>query len=198
MRIGANYRSRISGTTLDDYAGLFAEGGDLDAPESWGLGVAFEVTPQLTIAADYQRINYSDVDSVGNSFDNLFVAQQTGDPNFLLGGKNGPGFGWDDINMFKIGLQYQASNEWTWRVGYNHGDNPIDSDEVLFNILAPGVMEDHLTAGFTKMFGDHHELNFAAMYAPEESVSGTNPLDGQELEIEMQQFELEVGYAYRF
>lgn len=31
VRIGASYRSRISGTTFDDYAGLFAEGGDLDA-----------------------------------------------------------------------------------------------------------------------------------------------------------------------
>lgn len=198
VRIGASYRSRISGTTFDDYAGLFAEDGDFDAPETWGFGVAFNVTPRLVIAADYQRINYSDVDAVGNSIDNLFVAQQTGDPNFLLGGKNGPGFGWDDIDIFKIGLQYQAGNEWTWRAGYNHGDNPIDSNEVLFNILAPGVMEDHLTAGFTKMFGERHELNFAAMYAPEESVSGTNPLDGQELEIEMDQFELEVGYAYRF
>jgi long-chain fatty acid transport protein len=43
------------------------------------------------------------------------------------------------------------------------------------------------------------ELNFAFMYAPSNSVSGGNPLDpAQEIELEMDQFELSLGYGRRF
>ncbi|WP_019593676.1 OmpP1/FadL family transporter [Thioalkalivibrio sp. ALM2T] len=208
VTIGANYRSKIRNGDFDDYSGLFAEGGSFDIPSTWGAGISVEVTPSVTIAADYQRINYSDVDAVSNPFSNLFNSPEAigmmggdpsmGDPEARLGGKNGPGFGWRDINVFKIGAQFEAGNDWTWRVGYNRGQNPVRSDDVLINILAPAVMEDHFTAGFTKGFGENHELSFAAMYAPKKSVSGTNPLDGQDIEIEMRQYELEIGYAYRF
>ncbi len=195
VRVGANYRSKLRGTTFDDFSGLFAEGGDFDIPETWGLGVAFEVTAQLTVAVDYQRINYSDVDSVGNPFSNLFRPDGSG----RLGAENGAGFGWEDINVFKIGFQYAAPNGWTWRAGYNRGENPIPDEEVLFNILAPGVMEDHFTFGFSTDVGESGEIHFASMYAPSKSVRGPNPLDpAQTIKLEMDQFELELGYSYRF
>ncbi len=73
----------------------------------------------------------------------------------------------------------------------------------MFNILAPGVMEDHLTFGFTKKTGTDSEFNFAAMYAPSNSVSGINPLQGptppdQTIELEMTQWELEASWAWKF
>ncbi|MFO8152270.1 OmpP1/FadL family transporter [Thioalkalivibrio sp.] len=191
VRVGANYRSKIRGSTFDDFSGLFAENGDLDIPETWGLGIAVDVTPRITVAADYQRINYSDVPAVNNPFSNLF------DGN-LLGEPNGPGFGWEDIDIFKIGAEFAGDNGWTWRAGYNRGENPIPRSEVLFNILAPGVMEDHFTVGFSKAIDSRSAIHLAAMYAPSASVTGTNPLDGQTIKLEMEQYELEIGYSYRF
>ncbi|WP_018870311.1 OmpP1/FadL family transporter [Thioalkalivibrio sp. ALgr3] len=200
VRLGANYRSKIRNSDFDDYAGLFAESGSFDIPSTWGMGVAWEVTPTVTLVADYQRINYSDVDAISNSGptqEDLGAAMQQGVPFF--GTSDGRGFGWDDINVYKIGAQFELPNDWQVRVGYNRGDNPIDSDEVTMNILAPGVMKHHYTAGFTKSFGDQHELSFAAMYAPSNSVSGSNAFDpDQDIEIEMKQYELELGYSYRF
>ncbi|WP_019589751.1 MULTISPECIES: OmpP1/FadL family transporter [unclassified Thioalkalivibrio] len=199
VHLGANYRSKIRNSDFDDYAGLFAEGGSFDIPSTWGMGVAWEVTPTVTLVADYQRINYSDVDAISNSGPSLqdLGAAAQGQPFF--GTSDGRGFGWDDINVYKIGAQFELPNDWQVRVGYNRGDNPIDSDEVTMNILAPGVMKHHYTAGFTKSFGDQHELSFAAMYAPSNSVSGANAFDpGQDIEIEMKQYELELGYSYRF
>ncbi|WP_019021798.1 OmpP1/FadL family transporter [Thioalkalivibrio sp. ALE23] len=194
VRLGANYRSKIRNSDFDDYAGLFAEGGSFDIPSTWGMGVAWEVTPTVTLVADYQRINYSDVDAISNDGP---TADDFGQPVF--GTSDGRGFGWDDINVYKIGAQFELPNDWQVRVGYNRGDNPIDSDQVTMNILAPGVMTHHYTAGFTKSFGDQHELSFAAMYAPSNSVSGSNAFDpDQDIEIEMKQYELELGYSYRF
>ena len=192
VSIGGSYRSKIRNGEFDDYAGLFADEGSFDIPSTWGMGIAVDVTPSVMVSADYVRINYSDVDAISNPGSNLFLE----DGEF--GGPNGAGFGWDDINVFKIGAQFELQDNWTVRVGYNRGDNPIGSDDVTMNILAPGVMEHHFTAGFTKEFGPH-ELNFAAMYAPSNSVSGTNAFDpDQDIEIEMKQYELEIGYAYRF
>ncbi|WP_019584406.1 OmpP1/FadL family transporter [Thioalkalivibrio sp. ALE16] len=194
VTVGANYRSKIRNGDFDDYRGLFANGGEFDIPSTYGLGVSVDVTPSITVSADYQRINYSDVDAISNPGSNLFLGQEG-----ALGASNGAGFGWRDINIFKLGAQFEAGNDWTWRVGYNRGQNPIRSSDVTFNVIAPAVMKDHYTLGFTKAFGEQHELNFAAMYAPSQSVTGPNMMNpAQDIKIEMKQYELEIGYAYRF
>ncbi|WP_019625578.1 OmpP1/FadL family transporter [Thioalkalivibrio sp. ALJT] len=188
VTVGGSYRSKIRNSDFDDYRGLFAGGGSFDIPSTVGLGVSAEVTPSVTVSADYFRINYSDVDAISNPSTNQAP----------LGSDNGPGFGWRDINVFKLGAQFETDTDWTWRVGYNRGQNPIRSRDVAFNVLAPGVIEHHFTAGFTKSFGSQHELNFAAMYAPSNSVTGPFDDQGTTAKIEMKQYELEVGYAYRF
>ena len=60
----------------------------------------------------------------------------------------------------------------TLRAGYNKGDNPITSADVSFNILAPGVMTNHYTAGFTFAIDKESEITGMLMIAPRQSVSG--------------------------
>jgi long-chain fatty acid transport protein len=134
----------------------------------------------------------------------LGICQMSGggpsqNPN-CLGGANSAGFGWEDMTIYKLGYQFKLNPQWTLRAGYSHGDQPISSSEVLFNILAPGVMEDHFTAGFTWHMDKKNELNFAAMYAPSNSQSGPNPLaaGGQTIEIEMYQYEFEISWGIKF
>ncbi len=90
VTLGATYQSKTYMTKFDKYKGLFAEGGDFDIPETYGVGIAVKATQDLTLAADVQRIEYSEVDSVGNSLSNFFVGNR-------LGSKNGPGFAWKDV-----------------------------------------------------------------------------------------------------
>ena len=70
-------------------------------------------------------------------------------PVACLGGGNGAGFGWDDMTTYKLGFEWQTDENNTWRFGYSYGEQPIRTADVLFNILAPGVMEQHLTVGWT-------------------------------------------------
>ena len=84
-----------------------------------------------------------------------------------------------------------------WRAGISHGEQPIKSSEVMFNILAPAVIEDHITFGFTKKMRQGNELSVALMYAPNGDVTGPNPFDPtQSIKIEMYQWEVEVGYRW--
>ena len=119
------------------------------------------------------------------------------DVESCLGGKNGAGFGWDDVPVIKIGAEWVMDGKTTFRVGYSKADQPIGDDQVLFNILAPATIEKHITFGFTRMLKNGHALSTAVMYAPSASVSGINPFDPtQTLEIEMYQYELEIGYSF--
>ena len=117
-----------------------------------------------------------------------------------LGGAAGAGFGWEDMTIFKIGYQVDLNEKHTIRIGYSHADQPIPESETLFNILAPAVIEDHFTAGWTMRVGDNQEFNLAAMYAPSNSVKGANPFDGgsTQIEIEMSQLDLQAGWAWKF
>ena len=52
--------------------------------------------------------------------------------------------------------------------------------------------------------GDNQELNISGMYAPSNSVKGPNPADGGEalggtdIEIEMTQWEIQAGWAWKY
>ncbi|MCH6566651.1 MAG: outer membrane protein transport protein [Proteobacteria bacterium] len=181
---------------FDKYAGLFAESGDFDIPSTWVLGLAWNIGDSRVFVVDVQQINYTDVPAVSNPISNL----QTNCPGTgCLGGVDGGGFGWEDMTVVKLGYEWKTDDTWTWRLGYSFGDQPIPGTEVLFNILAPGVMEDHLTFGFTRALDANSDFNFALMYAPSVSVSGLNAFDpAQTIELEMNQYEFVAGYSKRF
>ena len=170
---GAAYSTKIYMTEFDKYKGLFAEQGDFDMPENYSVGIAFKATPKLTVLADYRRINYNDVPSVGNPSASITQCAG-GNQAYCLGGASGTGFGWQNVNAYKIGFEYQYSNEIALRAGYSHNDNPIRAEDVTFNILAPGVIEDHVTLGFTYKTKSGGELTMFYMHAFENSVTGSS------------------------
>jgi len=191
LSVGASYQTKISMGKFDKYAGLFAEQGGFDIPASWTIGLAIKATPILTIAADMQKILYSQVNSIANPMlPNLQTAH--------LGDDNGAGFGWSDMTIYKVGAQLKLIPGFTLRAGYSTGDQPVPESGVLFNILAPGVVEQHITFGFTKALLPLINLNFSLMRALSNSVSGANPLEApgqQTIELQMDQWEAEVGIS---
>jgi long-chain fatty acid transport protein len=195
LTLAAAYQTKIAMGEFKEYAGLFAEQGGFDIPATWTLGLAYDVAAAGTITFDVQTIYYNDVKSIANSFlPNLQTSQ--------LGNNDGAGFGYEDMTIYKLGYQWPTNPNWTWRVGYSIGEQPVPSSEVVFNILAPAVMEQHFTGGFTLNTSANSEFNLAAMYAPSSSVTGPNPLSGvtpdQNVKIEMSQWELEASWAWKY
>jgi long-chain fatty acid transport protein len=193
LNVGAEYKTRVIMTRFHRYEGLFAEQGGFDVPPSWKVGVAIKPIQDLAFLADVEEIYYSKVKSVGNPLlPNLQKSK--------LGNDDGAGFGWKDITVVHLGLQWHSSKEWTWRAGYSIGDQPIPQSEVLFNIVAPAVIKEHLTFGVTKSFKES-ELKFAVMRAFPHSVTGPNSLEApgqQKITISMNQWEISIGYAWKF
>lgn len=195
--VAISYQTKMSMDNFSKYAGLYAEQGGFDIPSSWTMGLAYDTSDKTTLTFDIQKINYTDVPSISNPFiPNIQTAQ--------LGNATGAGFGWEDMTIYKLGYQWSTSEDWTWRAGYSHGKQPIGSGEIMFNILAPAVMETHITGGFTVKTDKDNEFTFAAMYSPGNDATGPNFLSGgggapdQTLKIEMVQWELEASYAWKY
>jgi long-chain fatty acid transport protein len=201
VTVGAAYASKMRFEEFDKYKGLFAEQGDFDIPSNFNLGVAWQATPAVKVALDYQRINYTDVKSVSNPSTNFFPCFGGDSTNGCLGLSNGAGFGWDDIDVLKLGVEYKYSQTLTVRAGWNHGDNPISPRDVEFNIIAPGVIKDHVTLGFTYTTASGNELSMAYMHGFKNDVSGPSYFfdsTGAAVDkIEMYQDSLGIQYSWK-
>jgi long-chain fatty acid transport protein len=208
--IGAAWQSKISMGEFDDYKGLFAQQGGFDIPSSFTIGAAFRPTSQWLIALDYQKIFYDDAPSVNNPLALIYpcLPPPFGGQNVranCLGGDNGAGFGWRNVDVWKIGVQYMLNDRWTLRAGYNHTDNPITPPNITFNIIAPGVVQDQYSAGTTYRIDRDSEVTASFMYAANNSVTGPsffapfNPaLTATTETISMKQYLFGMAYSRKF
>ena len=197
VTLGAAYASKMRMGRFDKYRGLFAEQGDFDIPENYNVGIAVKATPKTTVAFDIQQINYAGVKSVGNGVMNSLLAP----PANRLGTTSGSGFKWRDQTAFKLGLEHEYSKNLTLRAGYNYGKSPVrgDQDSVSFNIIAPGVVEQHLTLGGTWTLANKSELTVSYMHAFRNSVSGPSATSllgiGNSTET-LKMYQNSIGIAY--
>jgi len=214
--VGAAYATKMSMGEFDDYAGLFAQAGKFDIPSNFTLGAALRPTEQWLLALDFQRIYYSDSVAVSNP--SSLIGACAGSPggpggvpppaapvpSACLGASNGAGFGWQDINVWKFGVQYALNDQWTLRGGYNYTQNPIQPQDVTFNILAPGVVKSQWTAGATWKLDAMSEITGAFMYAQNNSVTGTSLLVGfgapptTTETISMKEMQIGLAYSRKF
>ena len=224
--LGASFQTKTYMSSFDDYAGLFAGSGDFDVPMQWSAGIAYEASSKLNLFFDVKQILYSDIPSVGNPVDPAALppaflnpggdpnnpADYTANPNHVpLGDDKGSGFGWEDMMILKAGFDYDMNENWTLRSAYSYGQQPIPESEVLFNILAPGTVENHFAVGLSKKLESGKSLDFSLIYVPNRKVSGFNPFDfdpvasdpsqgmfvpNQTIDLEMYQFEIGIGYNF--
>jgi long-chain fatty acid transport protein len=198
LNVGISYQSKLWMSDYDEYKGLFASGGEFDIPASINAGIAFQLTPRITIVADFKRIFYSDIDALSNSND-ISLDQIMTNPDVRLGGDEGLGFGWQDIDVYSIGTQYELNDQWTLRAGYSNGDVPWDDVNTLFNVLAPATIENHASLGGSYRLGRKQSINFAYTHAFKNTVNGTSTFTGPQTGyVRMQQDMLQIGYTYEF
>lgn len=199
--LAAMYQTKTSMSEFDSYADLFAQSGGFDVPANAKIGITFRPSDDMALSFDVEHTWFNDVNSVGNAIANIFACPTAGaggmDLNSCLGGGNGAGFGWDNVTTFKAGIEWGRGSDMVWRAGFSHAQQPIASTEVLFNILAPAVVEDHLSFGFSKKQNKNNELSIALTYVLDGDVSGPNTFDPtQTIKLEMSQWEIEVGYGW--
>ncbi len=183
--MGASYRFKTKMDKFDEYKGLFANGGEFDIPAALTVGASAKLGSKTIVAVDVQKIYYSGVDSISNS----------GQIMLPIGSNGGPGFGWEDQMVYKIGVKTQATPKLAVMAGYNHGSSPVGPEDTFFGVLAPATVEDHLTLGFEYALGKKSSLVGTYRHGFEKTVKGdaNNPFD-----ISMSQNTVGLAYSKKF
>ncbi len=194
VSLGAFYQSEVLATGFHRYEGLFAERGGFDVPASWGAGLAVRASEALTVAVDVKRIAYSSVRSIGTPLAPLLAGRP-------FGAADGPGFGWRDISVVKLGLRYAVNPSLTLRAGYGYAQNPVRPSQTLLNILAPGVVTHHVTAGATWTTASGTEITGFVMHAPRNTAKGRGSIPvsygGGEADIALAETALGVSVGWK-
>lgn len=203
LSFGVMYQSKIFMTKHKDYSDLLPDGGRFDMPADLKIGLTWQAWENVAFSIDAERIFNSGVDTLGNSGANLLrcpgVSAGGEDVSSCLGGKNGSGLGWQDMNIFRIGGSFAITDRWTLLAGFSFADQPIEQVETSANIMTPYLAEAHYTFGFSYVLSSGAEVNFSAAYSEEESQLDQNLLDpSQNIKIESDQFDFELSYSWRF
>ena len=177
---------------------------DLESPQTLGFGIAYEpIQNVLLIETNIKWLNWASADGYDD-------------------------FGWDDQWVFNIGAQYKPIPKLALRVGYNYGENPVETHswddtvpgfanvqgknvpktnyEILRIAGFPAVVEHHVTAGIGYQLTKAVSIDLAYTHAFEEEVKETgtvfNPAAGfpspATIEASLYEDSLEFGITWRF
>lgn len=188
VQMGAVYTSR---SYLDDLKWNMDDGKyslEFNDPQTVALGIAFQVTPALQLEADVKWLDFSSVR------DETTLKGPTPATTRNLT------FGWEDQTVFALGAKYDVSDRWSWMAGYNYGKSPIDEEDVNSNIGVIGIVEHHLSLGFTARVTKHSSLTASWLHGFENELTANTTLPFQtaptEVAFEVNQFTLQFTYRH--
>lgn len=198
-QFGAYYAPKMQMTKMEKYSGLFANNGDLDIPSNYGVGMAINVSKQLSVAFDIMRINYKDIDALSNPVPTVSELTSGFSADRLLGAKDSVGFGWRSISVYKLGIHYILDDTITLRMGANLGEEQIPRRSGLLNPITPAMPSKHLTAGFSYRNNQHSEWSFAVMHAfRNELTAQDTAFLGTDVKFGIEETTLDISYTYRY
>lgn len=192
VTLGIDYKSAVTHdfkNTFDskDMTGQAGSNTELDTPQTISAGVSYNFLKNHTVALDYKNIAYGSA----KGFDD---------------------FNWNNMNVIALGYEY-AAESWAVRVGYNHGDQPIETDfdttfadgglsfgQALGSLMMfPGVTEDHYTVGGSYAFSEKVSLDAAFVYGTGSAkLEVPASLGGGSLEATNDQISLTAALNYNF
>lgn len=143
LRVGATFQTQTWSDRHKKYQGVLVNEGYINLPPEMGLGIAWNCLPCVTVAADFVYRVWQ----ASDEFDN--TSRQTGTFFANFGASDGPGLGWKNQSIAKVGLAWTPFCCLTLRAGYNYGRSPISSTEHAINGIFLCPQEHHATVGAT-------------------------------------------------
>jgi len=162
LSLGASYRSEVTLEARDGDATFrnipgplqpgFPDGGfsaDLVLPAELTLGVAYKLNPRVTLAFDINRTFWS-------AYDALIVEFEAPGAGTSVNPRN-----YQDSNIYRFGVQYQASASWTLRGGIYFDQTPIQDG--YFTPETPRNDSIGYTAGASFRYSEKLEFDFSIL-----------------------------------
>ena len=152
LKLGASYKTvqkfsefEFNNTYLDNSTSKNKF--QMDYPAILSLGAGYSIG-DIDLALDYRHVDYENTDGFSTTgwTQTASVA----------------GFGWENISIVSVGLQYKGIEKLPLRFGYTYSSNPIPDEVTFFNIPATAIIKDAFQFGFS--FNASPNLKFDALY----------------------------------
>jgi len=161
--LGVSYKStqwfgEYKINSRDELGGTRQLAFDLDFPAVFSMGAAYTGFHRWDLAVDVRYINYADTDG----FEPARFA-----PTGAV-----TGFGWNSIWAVSVGAQYHVCRHVKLRAGYTFNENPIGDDVTFFNVHAPGIIQHHLSGGFSWELPADWTFSLAYHHGFQNTISG--------------------------
>ena len=159
---------------------------DMDAPQTFTLGLAWKPAPGLLIEGDIKRIWFSDV------LGTLAFGRPAGYTGAVPAAMP---FGWSNQTVYALGIQKDIGDKMQVRAGFNYGKSPIGPEDVNANMGSLAVVEKHLTLGISRKFSDKVTGSLSYVHAFKNSVSSNvAPFNTIELKQILLNFQISDQY----
>ncbi len=198
INLGFAYATQVYSKQYELYKGLFAQHGHLNIPANQSAGKALENIRHFTLAFDFQYIFYGKIRAISNPISQLGLPFNPMNIQNKFGSECGPGFGWENLPVYKIGLAYDGFEHSVWRLGFVHARVAYPTSEIDLNIITPAVVKDHLTAGMTMILDEHQAFDFAFLWAFKNKYRGQSQFGLGFVEHQMWQFAFSLNYGVKF
>lgn len=182
LSIGLNYRSQVDmkvekGDVLFRLPGASVIApnfsatqfdAELPMPANITLGVGFKPTDKLTIAADLQRVQWSAYESLRFDFN---------------GNVGGPGLtssesarNYEDVFIYRLGLQFQSSETVTLRAGAYYDQSPVQDGYLTPE--TPDADSRGVSVGLTLALSEKIDLDASFLYVNKKQRTDQGNLSG--------------------
>jgi long-chain fatty acid transport protein len=191
--IGAAWQSRLRQTEFDRYQGVII-GGSLDFAPTLNVGIQVHPVEGHRLLFDMEKIEYGSIKPLGSQVEPQRFSDQCFIPRLLarsdrpsvlpacLGGSTGPGFGWGDVTIYKLGYQAKLG-EMTWRAGFSWGGNPVNKGQTLPTFFAPAISDRHATLGLSWRRPKGAIVDVALVHAIENRVRERNVFSSAQVSV---------------
>jgi long-chain fatty acid transport protein len=209
IKLGASYKTGQSFGDLE-FENTYLDGTaapdvafNMDYPAILSFGFGYS-KGDIDFALDYRMVDYENTDGFAEK------GWEFADNGFPTGAVNG--FGWKNINIVSVGLQYKGIEKLPLRFGYTYSSNPIDDELAFFSLPATAVIANAFQLGFSYPLSDNLMLNGVYHYGASDgktegtmlsplAITPTNPygkVDGTKVGYEMTTSMVMFGVSYTF
>lgn len=152
-------QSRMHMDEFRSYRGLFTEAGRFDLPGRVRAGLNYAVAPRSSLEFSAERVNYAAVKPFASRLlPDRFVS--------LLGDSASPTFAWQDLTIYRVGLDQQLSSREMLSLEVSTSLQPEPTSARLRNALSDGVSDYVVSVGYERKFFENSRLRVGASYLP--------------------------------
>ena len=154
FKLGASYKTEQNFSDFK-FSNTYLDGSPADSnfkmnfPAIYSLGIGYS-TAAFDLALDARQVEYSKTDGFQNS-----GWTSTGSV---------AGFGWNDMQIISVGVQYKGFSKLPIRFGYTYNTNPIRQELAFFSVPATAIIQNAYQGGFGYHFSDKVTVNAVYHY----------------------------------